>query len=350
MNLRSLIQPRSADEQTSRQEELVNILSLAGTVAGLIYLAVLIVQLFIPGMLLRPASFVGGALCAGLSFMTYSLSRSGQVRGAAVILIVVATIVGTYVVAVRGSLSVAVVTLAPAVVFAGIVLSGPAAIAVTVVEIILYIALALVEYQGWISPQVEPHPINGIAITALALFLLNVITLQTVRVLESFLHRTREREQALRDLTGEKDELLEELQDREAAQRQLLETVRELGSPIIPLAEDVIAMPLIGTMDQERVQHVTTALLEGVAEHRARVVIVDITGVPVVDTALAGALLKAAQGVRLLGAEPVLTGIRAEVAQTIVAFELDLSGIITRATLQEGLDYALAQPGQALPE
>jgi len=119
--------------------------------------------------------------------------------------------------------------------------------------------------------------------------------------------------------------------------------VGELGSPVIPLAEGIIAMPLIGIIDSERAQQLRMALLDGVAAHRARVAIIDITGVPLVDTMVAGTLLQAAKGIRLLGAEPVLTGIRAEVAQTIVSLGLDLTGVVTRATLQEGLTYAIAE-------
>jgi rsbT co-antagonist protein RsbR len=84
-----------------------------------------------------------------------------------------------------------------------------------------------------------------------------------------------------------------------------------------------------------------SALLEGVSQHRARVAIVDITGVAAVDTTVASGLLKAAQGIRLLGATPVLTGIRAEVAQTLVVLGLDLGSVVTKGTLQEGLAYAL---------
>ncbi|MGC8874452.1 MAG: STAS domain-containing protein, partial [Chloroflexia bacterium] len=83
----------------------------------------------------------------------------------------------------------------------------------------------------------------------------------------------------------------------------------------------------------------------GTYEHRARAVLLDITGVPTVDTAVANALVRLAQGVRLLGAVPVLVGVRAEVAQTIVDLGVDLQGIVTRANLQEGLEYALHTQG-----
>lgn len=100
-------------------------------------------------------------------------------------------------------------------------------------------------------------------------------------------------------------------------------------------------MPLIGTVDSRRAQLVLETLLEGIAAYQAQVAILDITGVQIVDTQVANALIDAAQAVRLLGADVVLTGIRPEVAQTLVGIGADLSGIITCSTLQSGIAYAL---------
>jgi len=127
-----------------------------------------------------------------------------------------------------------------------------------------------------------------------------------------------------------------------AAQRLVLS---QLSTPLIPISAEVLVMPLIGTIDHERAQQILAALLDGVTRARARVVIVDITGVAVLDTESAGGLLRAAQAVRLLGAELVLTGIRPEVAQTIVALGLDLGGLVTRSTVQTGIAYALERRG-----
>jgi anti-anti-sigma factor len=100
-------------------------------------------------------------------------------------------------------------------------------------------------------------------------------------------------------------------------------------------------MPLIGAIDSSRAQQVIETLLAGVAASRATTAILDITGVQVVDTQAANALLRAAQAVKLLGAQVVLTGIRPEIAQTLVGLGLDLGGITTRATLQSGIAFAL---------
>lgn len=114
----------------------------------------------------------------------------------------------------------------------------------------------------------------------------------------------------------------------------------ELSTPLIPISDRVVVMPLIGAVDSRRAQQVLETLLQGIASTGARVAILDITGVPVVDTQVANALIHAAQAVKLLGAQVVLTGIRPEVAQTLVGLGADLGGIITRSSLQSGIAYA----------
>lgn len=125
------------------------------------------------------------------------------------------------------------------------------------------------------------------------------------------------------------------------AYEQQQNALRELSTPLIPLSDEVLVLPLIGTIETLRAQQILETLLEGVSSHRVRTVIVDITGVLVVDTQVANVLLRAAQATRLLGAETILTGIRPEVAQTLVQLGADLSGLVTRSTLQSGITYAL---------
>jgi rsbT co-antagonist protein RsbR len=117
----------------------------------------------------------------------------------------------------------------------------------------------------------------------------------------------------------------------------------ELSTPLIPLNNQVMVMPLIGAVDSRRAQQVLETLLQGIASSGAQIAILDITGVPVVDTQVANALIHAAQAVKLLGAQVVLTGIRPEVAQTLVGLGADLGSIITRGSLQSGIAYAITQ-------
>jgi rsbT co-antagonist protein RsbR len=133
--------------------------------------------------------------------------------------------------------------------------------------------------------------------------------------------------------------------ERAALQQQVIDaqraTLRELSSPLIPISDDVVIMPLIGAIDSHRAQQVLETLLEGVAAHHAHTVILDITGVQVVDTQVANAFIQAARAVRLLGAEVMLTGIQPQIAQTLVQLGVDLSDIDTRGSLQAGIAAVL---------
>jgi rsbT co-antagonist protein RsbR len=145
----------------------------------------------------------------------------------------------------------------------------------------------------------------------------------------------------VRDVTDARQSDIE----RAALQQQVIDAqrnaLRELSSPLIPISDEVVIMPLIGTIDSQRAQQVMEALLEGVARHQAELVILDITGVSVVDTQVAQAFIQAAQAVRLLGAQVMLTGIQPQIAQTLVHLGVDLSGILTQGSLQAGIAEAL---------
>ncbi len=138
---------------------------------------------------------------------------------------------------------------------------------------------------------------------------------------------------------------LRQEEERLALKQQVIEAqqsaIRELSTPLIPLADNVLAMPLIGIIDRTRAQMVMETLLEGIALYQASVVIVDITGVRMVDTQVAQALIQTAQAVKLLGAQVILTGIQPQIAQTLVTLGVDLQGIVPCSTLQAGIDYAL---------
>ncbi len=135
--------------------------------------------------------------------------------------------------------------------------------------------------------------------------------------------------------------------EREAAREALIAaqeaTIRELATPLLPIAEGVIVMPLIGQIDGTRADNIIHTLLNGVGEHRARVAILDITGVKTVDAQVADALLRAARGVGLLGARVVLTGIQPQIARTLIELSVDLQGIVTQSTLRAGIAYALRE-------
>lgn len=121
------------------------------------------------------------------------------------------------------------------------------------------------------------------------------------------------------------------------------EALRELSTPLIPLAAGVLVMPLVGLIDEERASQLVEALLSGIAAQRAHTTILDITGVRVVDASVATGLVRAARAARLLGARVFLTGIGPKVAQTLVELGAELEGVATLSTLQSGIAHALTE-------
>ena len=117
--------------------------------------------------------------------------------------------------------------------------------------------------------------------------------------------------------------------------------LQELSAPLIPVMDNITIMPLIGTIDTERAKLIMENLLEGVIAHNSEVVLIDITGVPIVDTMVAHHIIQAAEAVRLIGATCILVGIRPEIAQTIVNLGIDLSDFITKSSLRKGFTTAL---------
>ena len=126
--------------------------------------------------------------------------------------------------------------------------------------------------------------------------------------------------------------------------RQQLELM-ELSTPVVQLWDEVVALPLIGTLDSNRTQVVMENLLQRVVETGARIAIIDITGVPTVDTLVAQHLMKTVAATRLMGADCIISGIRPQIAQTIVHLGVNLNDIVTKATLADAFQVALNRLG-----
>jgi PAS domain S-box-containing protein len=151
-----------------------------------------------------------------------------------------------------------------------------------------------------------------------------------------------------KDITEQKQAAIE----RDRLQQEALEAQRhallELSTPIIPVMEGIIIMPLIGSIDTSRAREVTRTLLAGISTYRAEVVIFDITGVPLVDSGIMDHLNKTVKAARLKGAYTIVTGISDAVAETVVDLGIDWSGIQTLRDLQTGLLIALERLGVTL--
>jgi rsbT co-antagonist protein RsbR len=135
------------------------------------------------------------------------------------------------------------------------------------------------------------------------------------------------------------------LKSREQVIRRQQEDMLELSTPVVKLWEGVLALPLIGTLDSARTQVVMESLLEAIVQTNSRVAIIDITGVPTVDTVVAQHLLKTVTAARLMGADCIISGVRPQIAQTIVHLGINLLDVTTKATLSDAFALAMQRSG-----
>jgi anti-anti-sigma regulatory factor/HAMP domain-containing protein len=149
-------------------------------------------------------------------------------------------------------------------------------------------------------------------------------------------------EATVAERTAELHTVVRQQEDLLATQTRLLQQIDDMAMPVLPVSPGIVVIPLVGTINEERAANLSARLLHGVQEQRARVALLDITGVPLVDTQVAQALMDAVAGARLLGAQTLLVGVRPEIAQTLVGLGVELRGLETTATLQEGLSRARA--------
>jgi rsbT co-antagonist protein RsbR len=127
---------------------------------------------------------------------------------------------------------------------------------------------------------------------------------------------------------------------REEVIREQQKSMLELSTPVIQVWDEILILPLIGSVDSARAKQIMESLLESIVTTKSSMVIIDITGVPAVDTEVASRLLRTMQAARLMGAESILTGLSPQISQTIVHLGVDLSGFVTRASLRDGLELA----------
>lgn len=131
--------------------------------------------------------------------------------------------------------------------------------------------------------------------------------------------------------------------------RRQQEEMLELSTPVVQLWEGIVALPLIGTLDSARTSIVMETLLQTIVDTRSELAIIDITGVPTVDTLVAQHLLKTVAAARLMEADCIISGIRPQIAQTMVHLQIDLSAVTTKATMAEALRFALKRSGRSTP-
>ncbi len=214
------------------------------------------------------------------------------------------------------------------------------------------ITLGAVHLPQWLGSIHTPDPGPFAFITGYAL-VVAVISLFLDRfggALREALSQAHERERELETLRDSLEQMVAErtasLQQTIAELRASQETVRALSAPALPVLPGVLVLPLIGAFDTRRMEDLTRVALQAVDQRRAKVVIFDVTGVPLLDTSTTQALLQTAAAVRLLGAESWLVGLRAEVAQTIAMLRVDLRAFRTFASLEDALSILVQHGNQ----
>ena len=130
------------------------------------------------------------------------------------------------------------------------------------------------------------------------------------------------------------------VQERERVIRQQQKAIRELSTPVLQVRERLLILPIIGVIDSQRARQLTEQLLRGIRANRAKVVVVDVTGVPAIDSAVANHLVQTVEASRLMGASVIITGLSSEIAQTLVTIGVDLSKMNAVGDLQGGIEEA----------
>lgn len=211
-----------------------------------------------------------------------------------------------------------------------------------IVGTLAFIVLIVLQNQGVLAAtQVSTSARDLLIIPICIAASISVIGLLTLLLNDYLRQATRdaeERSTAAENARAEQAITLAKVEHQAAEQARLLDLVRDLETPIIPLLEGVLVLPLVGYLDTRRVQDLTHTLLERVASERAHTVLIDLTAITVIDTATANHLVQLTQAVRLLGAECILTGIRAEVAHTLVMLGVTWQGLQTAASLRDGIE------------
>ncbi|MBI2266283.1 MAG: STAS domain-containing protein [Armatimonadetes bacterium] len=149
-----------------------------------------------------------------------------------------------------------------------------------------------------------------------------------------------ELELRVQERTAELARANEALQGEIAERKRAEQVIRDLSTPVLRVREGLLTLPIIGIIDSQRARQLTEQLLRAIRDNRARVAVVDITGVPAVDSKIANHLLQTSEAVRLMGATMILTGLSPDVAQALVSIGVDLSRLTTVGDLQGGIQEA----------
>ncbi len=347
--LNDMVRPRSTDEGTARREFLLNVAALfIGTISVLVVLvsAVLILIGIAPATVTLIVGMLTAATCSGV----WGLSRNGHLRIAAGLLPMAIWGTATVLLAAGGWHVPLVVGYALCVALATLLGGAGNGLVFAAISVLAYWGIGAWQFSD-LLPSLFPPPDHSLEINVLILGVsLVVISLLfytldrqldqvSTRRLGEMLHFVDEAEALSRERTS----LITRLQKTTRDQERLLQTIRTISAPVLPLFEGLIVMPVVGELDAERAGLLLDDMLNGIARYKADFVLLDVTGVPALNVESARGLLQAVQGAQMLGCECRLVGVQPNVAQALIYLELDLSKIGRYSTLQEGVADLLAQ-------
>ena len=310
-----------------------------------------------------------GTLLAGLA--RWLVGRGGAVVGTWVFLLGAVVAFGPAPFLVDDALPIVAICYMVAVLIIGLTVSPTAGLYAGFVSSVLFaVPVLLLHFRVLpFSPHVVPEGLSVVAtigFSTMALVLsaflvreatgaISGVLVEARRYAQEMDRYRRQLEQRIERQAGElnealaaaeaySDDLNRALEDLRVCHR----VIRELSSPLVPVLQGVIVMSLIGSIDSQRAIVMTAEMLEGIERYDAHILILDITGVPLVDTQVARILLESARAAKLMGCQTVLTGIRPEIAQTMVELGIEVTDLVSRSELQGGIEYALEEMGLRL--
>jgi rsbT co-antagonist protein RsbR len=325
---------------------------------------VVIMVVALPMVLTRAAaerlpSIVTLGLGLGIVGATIALARTGRVDSAGWMLVITTGLAAIFPSLMRGEISSSLLYLSIPVLIAGVVLRP---LQIWIALGLAYALLAVDVARVPAAVRSEPDVLSLLSNTALILFIVALITFISARIAAGAFVAAQQAQQAADEASHQLAELnanleeqvqvrtqelrqaLAEVEIRAVERQHLLEeiehqrdTIREMSVPILPVRAGTLVLPLVGALDSERLNDLQAQALGALERSRAHTLLLDVTGVPIVDTYVARGILRTVQSARLLGAEAILIGVRPEVAQALVTLGVDLADLRTAADLESAL-------------
>jgi rsbT co-antagonist protein RsbR len=366
-----LIASNLEDRDGARRARLLNVLTLS-LLLGMALFSLSGLVMWLWGGDVDIVLFAGapGAIAAIL-VLTYVLVRLGRLRVAVWAFLGLLNVMLLVLLLALGHRSAMPIFIPVAILAAAVLARQRISFAFAVCWVVAYLIVAIAEMSGWHDPFLVPYDqafpphlliigrMLGIGLMGVLAWLsagsmLDAIVearrnLERAQLHEAELERARQSlSQQVRERTRDLENALLDVQESMFEQAALLDALRAQSIPVVPLFRRVIALPVVGMLDAERAERLLSSLLGGVEQYDARVVLLDITGVPVIDEAAAQGLAEAVSGARLLGAECVLVGVNPEIASKLVDLEADLGRLTSRSDMEAGLRYALQRLHRSL--